>query len=281
MIKKQKTLKLFDHEVFELLTVHPPFHKANTMSDEACFLHIIEGKGITLSELDAFNFQSNDTLLMKCGNYLTKVEDTAEQKVFSYFAVHFHKAVLRKIYQNDLPNFIYRKTEKKPPSFLKLANNFFVEKYIAGMKTYFEHPEAVPEDLLAIKLKEIILLLSQTEEYPSVQLILSSIFSPKVIELKQIIEAHLYEDLKIEELAILSNRSLSTFKRDFKTVFDDSPGNYIRNKKLSRAHEMLLNSDQRISEIAFLCGFNNQQHFSKAYQRKYNQQPSQIKKDCN
>jgi len=279
MIREQKVLKLFGHKVFELLQVEPPFRKSNAMSKEACFLHIIEGSGVTLSETESIDFQSNDTILMKCGNYLTKVKKGNNQQSFSYFAVHFHIDVLRHVYQHEVPDFIYRKSQKNTPTALKLANNFFVEKYIAGMKTYFEHPEAVPEDLLVIKLKEIILLLSQTEEYHSIKAILSALFSPRVFKLKQVVEAHLYDDLKVEELAVLCNRSLSTFKRDFKAVYHESPASYIRNKKLERAKDLILHTDQRISELALECGFNNLQHFTKAFQKKYNYKPSRLRVD--
>lgn len=281
MVIQQKTLSLFGFKVFELFETKPPFIKSNKMSEEACFLHIIEGNGIALSEVDSLAFQSNDTILMRCGNYLTKVKKSRNKSNFSFFAVHFHPNVLKKIYKTDLPDFFNPSTESKQENSQKIATNFFIEKYISGMKYYFEYTESVNEELLILKLKEIILLLSQSDEQESIKTILHALFSPKVYELKQIIEAHLYDDLSLEEIALLSNRSLSTFKRDFKAVFNDSPANYIRKKRLEKAHELILKTSARIGDIAMKCGFNDFSHFSKLFHKHYQQNPSELRLNQN
>jgi AraC-like DNA-binding protein len=127
---------------------------------------------------------------------------------------------------------------------------------------------------LVLKVKEIILLLSQTQNAEAVQLILSQLFSPSTYTFKQIIEAHLFSQLTIEELAAQNNLSVSSFKREFAKLYNDSPANYIKTKKLEKAAELLLVSDQRITEIAFDCGFNDLANFTKSFNDKYNTTPT-------
>lgn len=67
---------------------------------------------------------------------------------------------------------------------------------------------------------------------------------------------------------------MSSFKREFAKLYNDSPANYIKTKKLEKAAELLLVSDQRITEIAFDCGFNDLANFTKSFNDKYNTTPT-------
>jgi len=58
---------------------------------------------------------------------------------------------------------------------------------------YFQHPALVNEDILILKLKEIILLLAQTANARAIQTIFAQLFSPTTYTSKQIIEANLFE----------------------------------------------------------------------------------------
>jgi len=127
---------------------------------------------------------------------------------------------------------------------------------------------------LILKLKEIVLLLSQTKNARSIQLILSQLFSPTTYTFKQIIEANLFSQLTIEELAQQNNLSISSFKREFAKLYNDTPASYLKNKKLEKAAELLLISDERITDIAINCGFNDLANFSKSFLDKYNVTPT-------
>jgi AraC-like DNA-binding protein len=130
-----------------------------------------------------------------------------------------------------------------------------------------------------IKLKEIILLLCQTKNAPIIQQILSQLFSPTSYGFKQIIESNLFYHFPTEELAVMTNLSLSSFKREFKKNYGDSPASYIRNKRLEKSAELLRISEERITDIAFDCGFNDLATFSKLFHDKYNTSPSNYRLD--
>ena len=131
--------------------------------------------------------------------------------------------------------------------------------------------------MLVIKLKEIILLLCQTKNASIIQQILSQLFSPTSFNFKQVIESYFYQHITLEELAQMTNLSLSSFKREFRKIYNDTPANYIRNKKLEKAAELLLISDERITDIAFDCGFNDLANFSTLFHEKFNQSPSNFR----
>jgi len=278
MILEHKTYDLFGKMTFEKIMLTPPFKKANQMPNEACFHYIIEGAGVTVSEIEKLEIPAKESVLMKCGNYITRMLNSTDFPRYFAVAIHFHPEVLKKVYENDLPKFLLDGSKNIPAAgMVKIKSDNLFLKYIEGILFYFENPELVSEELLSLKLKELILLLNQTKDAPLVKQILSSLFSPSSYSLKQIVDAHIYSDLTIEDLAQLCNLSLSSFKREFRKVFNDSPAKYIKEKKLDRAAQLLLISDERISDVAYECGFNDLAHFSKSFHEKYNLSPTNFR----
>jgi AraC-like DNA-binding protein len=280
MIVERKRYELFGKKIFEKLIIQSPFKIPNPMPDEACFLYILEGQiNYNTSNHDVI-IPKNDAVLLKCGNYFSQIRSTATSQKHEIVIIHFHPEILKKIYKTDLPK-VFQK-----PDFVDLNidlstinNDFLIEKYIESLLFYFDNPTLISEDLLVIKLKEIILLLCQTKNAPIIQQILSQLFSPTSYGFKQIIESNLFYHFSTEELAVMTNLSLSSFKREFKKNYDDSPASYIRNKRLEKSAELLRISEERITDIAFDCGFNDLATFSKLFHDKYNTSPSNYRLD--
>lgn len=47
------------------------------------------------------------------------------------------------------------------------------------------------------------------------------------------------KDMTLGDFAHYTGRSLSTFKRDFKDVFNETPHEWIKNKKLDEAYKLI------------------------------------------
>ena len=65
------------------------------------------------------------------------------------------------------------------------------------------------------------------------------------------IEANVFNNLSLDELALLHGVSLSSFKREFKKVYNQSPGRYFKSRKLERAAKLISSTNERIGEIAY------------------------------
>jgi AraC family transcriptional regulator, exoenzyme S synthesis regulatory protein ExsA len=278
MILEHKKYDLFGKMIFEKAIIEAPFKKPNLMLNEACFLFIIEGVALSIAEVERLEIQAKESVLMKCGNYISKMLPSQSSKKYQAIAVHFHPDVLKKIYANELPKFLQSQDKSYgESSMVRVKSDKLIMKYIDSILFYFENPQVVNEELLILKLKELILLLDQTKNTRAVRQILSALFSPETYSLQQIIEAHIFSDISSEDLACLANLSLSSFKRQFKLIYNDSPARYIKNKKLERASQLLHFSDKRIGDIAYECGFNDLAHFSKSFQGKYNISPTNFR----
>lgn len=274
MILSHRKYELFGKMIFEKLVIQPPFQKINIMPNEACFFYVIDGVGETISEVDKLRIPTKGSVLLKCGNYITKILSSPTSPTFQTITVHFHPEILKKIYANDLPLFLRKPKAQRNLTMSSIKGTILIGKYIESLLFYFENPELVNDDLLILKLKEIILLLTQTDDNKNINQILSGLFSPSSYSFQEVIDAHLYSDLSIENLAQLTSLSLSSFKREFRRIYNDSPANYLRNKKLEKAADLLSLSDQRITDVAYNSGFNGLPHFSKCFKEKFVISPS-------
>lgn len=280
MIVERKRYELFGKKIFEKLLIQSPFKIPNPMPDEACFLYMLQGQINYSTPNQNVIIPQNDAVLLKCGTYFSQIKSTIKAQKHEIVVIHFHPEILKKIYETDLPKVFQQPVILDTNIDLSTINNdYLIEKYIESLLFYFDNPSLINEDLLIIKLKEIILLLCQTKNAPLIQQILSQLFSPSSYSFKQIIESNLYYHFTTEELAEMTHLSLSSFKREFKKNYNATPASYIRNKRLEKAAELLLISEERITDIAFDCGFNDLANFSKLFHEKFNNSPSNYRLD--
>lgn len=281
MVIDYKKFDLFGKSFIQKVVLKPPFEFAFPVAEQACFLYMLEGEMQYQSHDDHFNIPTNHSLLLNCLNSGKQIQEKSAKSKGEIVIVTFHPDILKKIYERELP-LVFRPGNKvSNQSRGKINNDFLIQKYIEGLLFYFENPSLVNDEILILKMKEIILLLSQTQDAETIQVILSQLFSPTTYTFKQIIEANLFLQVSVEYLAQKTNLSVSSFKREFKKLYNDSPANYIKNKRLERAAELLSISDDRITDIAFTCGFNDLANFTKSFNDKYNTTPTNYRLELN
>jgi AraC family transcriptional regulator, exoenzyme S synthesis regulatory protein ExsA len=274
MVTEYKKIDLFGKTFIQKVDLKPPFEFVFPVAEQACFLYMLKGEIEYQAEGDHLKIPTHHSLLLNCINSGKQIQNTNSDGKGEIVIVTFHPDILKKVYDKEIPLIFKRNNQISNQSRGTISNDFLIQKYIEGLLFYFENPSLVNDEILVLKLKEIILLLSQTQDAETIQVILSQLFSPTTYLFKQIIEANLFEQVGVEDLAQKTNLSVSSFKREFKKLYDDSPANYIRTKRLERAAELLLASNERITDIAFGCGFNDLANFTKSFHDRYNVSPS-------
>lgn len=278
MIKDYKQFALFGKMTFIKAAIEPPFRVTAHMANEACFYYVISGNATVTTSTQRISTNTSEGLVMQCGNYLNDYLSTAEGMEYcEAIAIHLNPEVLKMIYDKEFPDFLKQVNKVKSIGYQKLKSSQVLKNYIESLLFYFDNPDLVSEELLKLKLKELILLLAKTDKAEQVRYLLTSLFSKEEINFKEIIEANLYNNLSLEELATLSNLSLSTFKREFVKHYELSPAKYIRQRKLAQAAKLLQSTTLRISDVAFDCGFGDLAHFSKIFQKTYGLSPSDFR----
>lgn len=118
------------------------------------------------------------------------------------------------------------------------------------------------------------MILLKSENHKDIRLLLSELFANVHLEFEQIIARNIYNPLNIEELAFICNMSVSSFKRNFKKHFNSTPARYIKIKRLEKAANSLLYSNDNVSAIAYDCGFQDASTFSSNFHEIYGMSPS-------
>lgn len=95
---------------------------------------------------------------------------------------------------------------------------------------------------------------------------------------KEHIEQHFTEPLRLEELAAISNMSTTNFRREWKKQYTQSPLQYRDNIRLYYAKEYLNNGYYTISEIAEKCGFDDTSYFVRFFKKHVGITPGAFKK---
>jgi AraC-like DNA-binding protein len=88
------------------------------------------------------------------------------------------------------------------------------------------------------------------------------------------IDAHLSERIPVKELGRVAQRSASHFCRAFKKTMGETPYSFITRRRLAVAERLMLTSDAALSEIAILCGFADQSHFSNRFREATGRSPA-------
>lgn len=277
MVTDYKKIDLFGKSFLQKMVVESPFVYDFPVEERACFLYVLNGEMEYRYEENDTEIPTNHSLLLNCIESGKQIHAPKSKSNGEVVIVTFHPEILKKIYERELPAIVQPGTAVSNQFASTINNDFLIQKYIEGLLFYFENPSLVSDEILVLKLKEIILLLSQTQEAATIQVILSQLFSPARFTFQQIIEANIFAQINVEELAQKTNLSTSSFKREFKKIYDDSPANYIKTKRLERAAELLLASEERVSAIAFDCGFNDLAGFTKSFHDKYGVSPSNFR----
>lgn len=254
------------------MTVAAPYRLNTAFQNEACFIYFLEGKTKIYSAVEHQPVDAEESVLLRCGTYFADLLKYKTADKYEILVFHIYPEMLREIYSDEIPSFIH--PSQQNTLIRKIAAADIIKKFVESLQFYFDNPSVVNDDLLKLKIKELILLLLQTKNADSILDLFADLFTPRTLSVKEVVNAHLFSSLSLDDLATLSNLSVSTFTRTFQTIFNDTPARYMKRKRLEKAKELLVLTSLTISEIAFQTGFNDKAHFSRSFKMEYKRTPS-------
>jgi AraC-like DNA-binding protein len=147
--------------------------------------------------------------------------------------------------------------------------------YFNSLMPYFHEAGAFPDVLINIKLLELLFCLSAN--YPSVVEQIVDGRERFLSDITNIVEGNLTDSLSLPKLARLAGRSLSSFRRDFLAIYNMPPSKWIRQKKLEKARQLLMNTNMTITDICYTMGFQSVAHFSRIFKSCFGYCPSDLR----
>lgn len=105
--------------------------------------------------------------------------------------------------------------------------------------------------------------------------IIASCIDFEQVDFQRLIFDNVFANRGLADLAEESNRSLTTFKKDFRRHFGGSPHSWFLHQRLSHAQNLLMITDDSIAHIGAICTFTNTSHFIKLYKSHFGLTPAQ------
>lgn len=162
---------------------------------------------------------------------------------------------------------------KSAEAVLSLPPNGLTAHFIHSLIPYYRSGKLEPV-FADVKREELLLIL--LKQMPELAGVFFDYGIPQKINLEAFMNRNYKFNVNLERFAYLSGRSLSAFKRDFKTIFDDAPNHWLVRRRLAEAYFLIEKKHQRPSDIFVELGFETLSHFSFAFKRQFNLSPSDL-----
>ncbi len=142
----------------------------------------------------------------------------------------------------------------------------------------FEQETQLPPDEVENQVRAYVLSYLMNEANAPLVSYLNSLAERPKTPLFEVMDANYMFNLSLEDYARIANRSLATFKREFKTVFAVPPAKWLIEKRLNYARNLMQSSTLPVSDVAYESGFENQTHFCRVFKEKFGTSPLQYRK---
>ncbi len=108
-----------------------------------------------------------------------------------------------------------------------------------------------------------------TQTYPIARNVLA--------RLREYVMAHLTERILVADLAMQAGLTSNRFAVSFREQTGQSPHQFVLALRLEHASELLRHSSLRVADVAYACGFANQQHLTNKMRQHLHTTPSRYR----
>jgi AraC-like DNA-binding protein len=267
---RQKTLLFNGVPSIQVFTSPNTLHGA-LLKKENMLLFVIDGNvKIRLGKMQysiqkkEMAFLAKDTLVE-----FTAEPGSSENGILEYMLITIPSDLMKEFTKMaTLPVFPYIDNDR----FEINTVNVILEKHIDSLHLYMGEIQSVEENLVKIKLLELLFYLSRF--YSKILVLLLDIKENHRTDVTNAVEENMLRSLSLSQLAALSGRSLSSFRRDFLATYKMPPSQWIRLKRLEKAKELLKSTNMTITDICYTIGFENIAHFSRLFKSQFSHSPS-------
>lgn len=249
--------------------------KGNASLTENLFSFVLSGHKEIFYSNGKYELYPDNGCFLKKGNFVVS-ERFDDDTTYKGLLIFLTDNVINEIFQSLNPS-KYSESLKQNENLIKIDSLLLsvINNIIDVLKTYGNKTEIL-DKILPLKIKELIVLLSVSNK--SVLSLFQEI-SNTTQSLTNLFELHYKENLSLANYAHLSSMSVSTLKRKFKLETNQTPFEWIANRRLEESKNLLIKRDLNISDIAFELGYDSLSHFSRSFSEKYDKSPSQFRNE--
>lgn len=244
--------------------------KSDLMFDDHMLVWFISGETKIIQAESTFNFAAGDIFLIPRNTLATIINYPKNGLPHKTVVMHLSTERLMMFYEKiDLPKNMI--PDQKIYSF---SNHPLLESCLASLIPYFDVKGEFPDNLASLKITEAISIIRSID--PHVDNVLANFNAPGKIDLVNFMQRNFMFNMSLEKLGYLTGRSLSTFNRDFRKLFNTTPQKWLTNKRLELAYYHLIEKRKKPGEVYLEVGFEDLSHFSFSFKKKYGVSPNQL-----
>lgn len=234
------------------------------------FLYVAKGKVSFFDGNEIYTYEPGDCCIAR-RNHLVKFILSSTTEDFEPILFCFDEEFLRQFQQKHQSKAVNFLSER---AIIKVAKNELIESFIQSIKPYYKGVMELDAAFEDIKYEELLIILLRLQ--PELTGIFFNFDTPQKINLEAYMNRNFRFNVSLERFALLTGRSLSAFKRDFKSVFKDSPSRWLVRRRLQEAHILVQNQGSRPSDIYLELGFESLSHFSAAFKKEFGIAPTSL-----
>lgn len=193
---------------------------------------------------------------------------------FKSLLFYFDDRLIEQFLSNTRVNKVER--EGAPAAYLKFGVVPTISNFATSLIDIYQNHQIHSKRFLDLKILELLYLLNTLASEQEFASFLFRLTLPKKRNVKKFMEQNFDKPLKVEDYAYLTGRSLSSFRRDFKTFYNVTPQKWLKDKRLDKALLLLEEKEMSVTELAFEVGYENISYFIKAFKTKVGLSPKQF-----
>ncbi|HEX2532178.1 MAG TPA: AraC family transcriptional regulator, partial [Chitinophagaceae bacterium] len=207
------------------------------------FVYVVEGREVWHTPRNAYDLHAGRCVFVRRGACIAEqFFETTTCFMFFFMPDEF---ICQALQSKVKP---VARGSKEFDTIIPVDNNAFVQGFFQSMMPYFNEDREPDKALLELKFRELVLTLADTVGPSELQAYFCTLLQqPQAVTLQQVMEDNFCYNLKLEEYARLSRRSLSAFKRDFTDRYGTSPGKWLLEKRLHHARHLLTHRGRTVS----------------------------------
>ena len=272
-----KTFKVNDLLVVEYKCMIPGDH-IQFWTHNHYFAYILSGQTKYSSTGNTISAQQGDAIFVRKGTYLAQPQNTGD---YCAIVIFVSDDFIQRVSDRFLTTKLSASTGKLSPvndtSIFSLAVDESLSAYFHSVLSYFRRESPPSDELLKVKVEELLLNILSGSINHSLARYLQRIRDSGKVSLHEMMESSFMYPMSLNEYARLCARSLSTFKSDFFDTYKTTPGRWLIKSRIHYAKVLVETTDDSVNDIAFKSGFKNTAHFVKVFKETYGAPPLQYR----
>ena len=240
------------------------------------FIHVLNGHKCLYTRDKSWQLTLGSTFFVKKGAItVEKIGDDPLCALMFFVPDEYIRCFTR---ENKAILSAFALDEKTGDQVIQVSPTPVMQAFYESVLSYFESGIVPAEDLLELKVRELLLNIITSRNNPTLIAYFCRLAQDGVDDLRDVMENSSLYNLDLQQYARLCNRSLSKFKRDFAATFNDSPGRWLLQKRIDHAQRLLIQTDKQIIDVALESGFSNVSHFDRVFKESTGVSPLKYRK---